>query len=157
MTADSQQWLCQQIVDQAQDAIIFADREGIIRLWNAGAAAIFGHSASEALGQSLDLIIPERLQGRHWEGFHRVMATGETRYGRELLSVPAMRKDGARLSVEFSIVLLRDADGGITGIAAILRDVTARWEQERDMRKRLAELEAQPSAAVRPDPSSGGG
>jgi PAS domain S-box-containing protein len=134
--------LCRQIVDGAPEAIIFADREGKIRLWNIGATAIFGYSADEALGQNLDLIIPERQRKRHWEGYERVMETGVTRYGAELLSVPAMRKDGTRISLEFSVVLVRDEAGKPTGVAAIMRDVTARWQQERAMKERLAELEA---------------
>ncbi|MGE0681493.1 MAG: PAS domain S-box protein [Candidatus Binatia bacterium] len=133
--------LCQQIVEGASEAIIFADREGKIRFWNAGASTIFGYSADEALGQSLDLIIPERQRKRHWEGYEKVMETGVTRYGAELLSVPAMRKDGARISLEFSVVLVRDEAGKSTGVAAIMRDITARWQQEREAKERLAALE----------------
>jgi PAS domain S-box-containing protein len=103
---------------------------------------MFGYRAEEALGQTLDLIIPEQLRGRHWEGYRRVMATGVTRYGRELLSVPAIRKDGTRLSLEFSILLLRSQTGGVAGVAAILRDVTERWQREKALRERLAALEA---------------
>jgi PAS domain S-box-containing protein len=136
-------WLCQRIVEDAPDAIIFADRDGVIRLWNAGAQAVFGHRPEEALGQTLDLIVPERLRARHWKGFHGVMATGVTRYGREeLLAVPAIGKDGGRISVEFSIVMLRDAAGEPLGIAAILRDVTQRWQEQRRLLQRLAALEA---------------
>lgn len=145
--------LCQQIIGEAQDAIIFADREGVIRLWNAGAEAIFGYRADEVLGRSLDIIVPERLRMRHWDGYRRVMATGETRYGRELLAVPGVRKDGTRISLEFSIALLRDGGGDPIGVAALLRDVSARWEKDRALQRRLAELEA----TVRPaGPSSGG-
>lgn len=141
------------IVAAAQDAIIYADREGTIRLWNTGAESIFGYTAAEALGQSLDLIIPERQRPRHWEGYHRVMATGETRYGPgELLAVPGVRKDGTRISLEFSIAMLRDAAGSLSGIAAILRDVSERFQRERTLHARVAELEAQ----VRPaNPSAG--
>jgi PAS domain S-box-containing protein len=135
--------LAGRIVAEAQDAIIYADREGVVRLWNAGAETIFGFSADEALGQSLDLIIPERLRQRHWDGYHKVMATGETRYGPgEMLAVPAMRKDGTRISVEFSIAMLRDDQGSLMGIAAILRDVTERWERDRALRQQLAAAEA---------------
>jgi PAS domain S-box-containing protein len=109
---------------------------------------MFGYPAETALGQSLDLIVPERQRQRHWEGYRRVMATGVTRYGRELLAVPAMRQDGTRISLEFSITLLRDAQDGLIGAAAILRDVTARWEQERALRARMATLEAEPPAAL---------
>jgi PAS domain S-box-containing protein len=141
MQTYTHEWLCQQIVEGTQEAIIFADRDGIIRLWNAGAEAMFGYAATEAIGQSLDLIVPERQRGRHWEGYHKVMATGVTRYGKELLAVPAVRKDGTRISLEFTIVLLHDEAGQPMGTAALLRDVTARWQQERAVKERLAALE----------------
>ncbi len=151
MATYDREWLCRRIVEDAPDVIIFADREGVIRLWNAGAQAVFGYQPEEAVGKTLDLIVPERLRERHWEGFRRVMATGVTRYGREeLLAVPAIGKDGGRISVEFSIVMLRDAAGEPLGIAAILRDVTQRWQEQRQLRKRLAALEAM-SAPSPPD------
>jgi len=137
----SQDWLCRRIVEHSQDAVIFADGDGVIRLWNAGAAAIFGFSAAEALGQSLNLIIPENLRARHEEGYRRVMATGVTKYARDLLAVPGLRRDGARISLEFTIVLVRDDDGLLLGTAAIIREVTARWQREQDLRRRLAALE----------------
>jgi PAS domain S-box-containing protein len=102
---------------------------------------MFGYSADEALGQNLDLIIPERFRARHWEGYRHVMVTGVTSYGRRLLAVPAMRKDGQRISIEFSIALLKDERGEVTGAAAVVRDVTARWQAERELRRRLAALE----------------
>jgi PAS domain S-box-containing protein len=132
------EWLCQQIVEAAQDAIIVADCEGVIALWNQGAEAMFGYSTEEAMGQPLDLIIPERLRQRHWEGYQRVMATGATRYARELLAVPAVRKDGSRISLEFTITLLHDGDRKLFGAAAIIRDVTAQWQREKALRERLA-------------------
>lgn len=141
------EWLYQRLVEDAQDAIIVADRHGVIQLWNRGAEAVFGYPAQEAIGQTLDLIIPERLRERHWEGFHRAMATGVVRYGRELLAVPAVRADGARISVEFSIVLLRDERGELLGVGAILRDVTERWNEQKRLRERLAELEARVGTA----------
>jgi PAS domain S-box-containing protein len=142
MSTDMHAWLCQQIVDQARDAMIFADRDGVIRLWNAGAEAIFGYRAEEAVGRTLDLIIPAPLRARHWAGYRQVMATGVTRYGREVLAVPALRQDGTRISVEFTIILLRDAAGELLGPAAIIRDVTARWQRDRALKERLAALEA---------------
>jgi PAS domain S-box-containing protein len=141
MSIPMHQWLCQQIVEGTQEAIIFADQEGIIRLWNVGAEAMFGYCDHEALGQTLDLIIPERLRGRHWNGYRTVMQTGVTRYGQELLAVPALRKDGTRISLEFTIVLLRDDRGTPIGAAALIRDVTARWQQEQALKERLAALE----------------
>lgn len=143
MANDTHAWLYRQIVENAQDGIIYADRDGIIRLWNAGAEAIFGYTAAEAIGQSLDVIIPERLRERHWEGYRRVMATGITRYSRELLAVPALRKDGTRISLEFTLVLIHDAEGRLLGPAAIIRDVTKRWQETKDLRERLAALEAE--------------
>ena len=134
-------WLSQLATD-SPDAIMLCDREGVIRFWNRGAEALFGVSGAEALGASLDLIIPERQRPRHWEGYRQVMATGVTRYGTELLAVPALHADGRRLSVEFSIVLLRDVDGRPEGVAAIMRDATARREREKAAAERLAALEA---------------
>ncbi|MFO7578112.1 MAG: PAS domain S-box protein [Pelovirga sp.] len=130
-----------QIVEEAPDAILYSDREGIIRLWNRGAELVFGFSAAEALGQSLDLIIPEKLRARHWEGYFRVMATGRSNYGTELLSVPALHRDGHQLSCAFSIVLIRDADGHPAGIASVMRDVTAAWTREKEYKARIAALE----------------
>lgn len=142
----SPEWLCREVLEKARDAIIVADREGLVTFWNEGAERIFGHSRDEALGRSLDLIIPERLRERHWDGYRKVMATGVTRYGDEMLAVPALRRDGGRLSIEFTILLVRDEAGDLLGTAAFIRDVTARWEKERELKKRLAELEAKLSA-----------
>lgn len=141
MAKPGHEWLCKSIVDNAPDAMIFSDREGIIRLWNSGAEAMFGYAASEALGQSLDIIIPENLRGRHWEGYKKTMATGETKYGKDLLAVPGIRKDGSRISLEFSIVMVKDETGQLLGPAAILRDVTARFKKEKELKERLAALE----------------
>ena len=141
------EWLHQQIVELAHDAIVFADREGIIRLWNDGAEAMFGHRREEALGQPLDIIIPERLRERHWEGYRRAIIAGTTRYRDELLKVPAVRKDGTRISLEFTILPIQQASGKMLGFAAILRDVTARWLEDRALRERLAKLEAQATSS----------
>ena len=135
-------WLFQRIVEDSPIAILFADRDGKIRFWNAGAEATFGYSAEEALGQSLDLIVPERQRARHWEGWARVMASGVTKYGRDPLAVPALSKDGSRISIEFNIVLLRAPTGELLGAAAMVQDVTARWQQQKEMNARLAALEA---------------
>ena len=134
-------WLCRRIVSESRDAIIYADKDGVIRLWNAGAEAMFGYRAAEMEGQSLDLIIPEALRARHNDGFRRVMAKGESKYAADLLAVPGLRKDGARISLEFTVTLIKDDAGAVLGAAAIIRDVTARWERERELKKRLAALE----------------
>ena len=134
-------WLCQHIVAHTQDAVIFADGAGIIRLWNAGAETIFGYPAAEALGHSLDLIIPEPLRARHWEGYQRVMATGDTPYAQRLLAVPARRKDGTRISLEFTVVIIHETPGKVAGIAAVLREVTERWQRDKAMQARLATTE----------------
>ncbi|HJV35258.1 PAS domain S-box protein [Geomonas sp.] len=139
----SHQELCQQLVQNSNDAIVYSDREGKIRLWNAGAEEMFGFTAEEALGQSLDIFIPENLRARHWDGYYKVMERGTTRYAKEMLNAPALRKDGDRISTEFSMIIIRDADGEIAGTAAIIRDVTARWNKEKALRARLAELERQ--------------
>lgn len=128
-----------ELVRRAADAIIYADHEGKIRFWNGGAERIFGFTQHEAVGQSLDLIIPQNLRERHWQGFDQTMRTGESRYGAgDTLSVPAIRKDGTRISVEFTIAPFRDDGGRMVGIAAILRDVTVRFEQMRALQRQLA-------------------
>ena len=139
---EEQSWLCHQIVKEAHDAIIMADREGIIRLWNKGAEMVFGFSPAEAIGQSLHIIIPESLWERHDRGYHKVMESGQSKYSYELLAVPALKKDGSRISVEFTMTLIW-GQGRILGVAAIIRDVSARWEEEWALKRRLAELEAQ--------------
>ena len=143
MTLSNIEWICKQIIDFAQDGILFADKDGNIQLWNSGAQTIFGYTSEEAIGNSLDLIIPEKLRERHWEGYQKVMGTGKTRYGTELLKVPALRKDGERISVEFSIVLIRDHQNKILGSAAIMIDVTERWKHEKKLKERLNFLEDQ--------------
>lgn len=134
-----------QLVAEAADAIIVSDASGAITLWNKAATRIFGFTESEALGKSLDLIIPERQRARHWEGYEVTMRTGQTRYGAELLRVPALHKDGHTISIAFTVTLLRSADGQPAAIAAIVRDETARWTEERNLRKRVTELEAKAS------------
>lgn len=132
-------------VASAADAIVIADRDGRIVLWNGGAETIFGHLAAEALGESLDLIIPERFRARHWVGFRATMETGHTRHAGAVLQVPATHKDGRRMSIAFTVALLTGADGRVNGIGAILRDDTARWQAERELRARLSAVET-PSA-----------
>jgi len=136
----------QQLVAAIGDAVVVSDKNGAITVWNAAATRIFGFTEEEALGKSLDLIIPERLRGRHWEGYDKTMATGETRYGSDVLRVPATHKDGRALSIAFTVALLYSPQKDLTGIVAAIRDETARFQEERNLRKRLAELEAKGSA-----------
>jgi len=135
----------EQLINETPDAILIADGEGIIIFWNQGAQLIFGHTAAEAVGQSLDLIIPENLRDRHWDGYRRVMTSGETKYSTRLLSSPGLRKDGTRVSLEFSMVLLRNSAGEREGCASIMRDVTQRWQKEQELRERLAACESKKS------------
>jgi PAS domain S-box-containing protein len=129
------------LVVNAGDAVVVADPSGRITFWNGRAEQVFGHSGEAAVGQTLDLIVPERLRERHWDGYRQTMASGETKYADRTLAVPALRADGTRISIEFTVTLLREDGGGVSAIAAIIRDVTERFEQERALRRRLAELE----------------
>jgi PAS domain S-box-containing protein len=133
----------EKLVAKMPDALVYADRDGTIRVWNPGAARMFGYTEDEAVGRSLDLIIPPALRERHWNGYRETMRTGETRYGDgQILSVPAVRKDGTRISVAFTIAPFTDDTGTMTGIAAIMRDVTAQFEETRTLRGEIAALRA---------------
>ncbi len=132
---------CEQMVSAIGDAIIVSDSRGSITLWNPAAERMFGFTQNEALGQSLDLIIPERLRGRHWDGYHKTMATGQTRYGNDVLRVPAVHKDGRAMSIAFTVALLHSPQDEVTAIVAVIRDETSRFQEERNLRKRLAILE----------------
>lgn len=136
------------LVAAMADAVMVCDAKGLITLWNPAAERMFGHTEAEALGQSLDMIIPQRQQQRHWDGYHQTMKTGITKYGHDLLKVPALHKDGHTLSIAFTVSLLHAADGSVSGIAAVVRDETARFAQERETRKRITELEAQVAAVA---------
>lgn len=137
----SRQLDAEQLVRAAGDAIIAAGADGSIVFWNPAAERVFGYTESEVLGRSLDLIIPERYRQRHWDGYREVMRTGHTRYGTEVLRVPAIHKDGSTLSIAFTVALLPTSDTRARLIAAIIRDETSRWKEERALRQRLAELE----------------
>ena len=138
-----------QLVAGAGDAIIVCDALGAIALWNRSAERIFGFTEAEALGQSLDLIIPQRQRERHWEGYHKTMATAVTRYGADVLRVPVLHKDGHMLSIAFTVSMLFSDDQKVTGIVAMVRDETARFAELRDLRKRLAELESRNAEVAR--------
>ena len=127
-------------IQAAGDAIIAVGKDGKIILWNPAAQRVFGFTAADAVGQSLDLIIPERFRERHWSGFHQVMLSGQTRYGADVLRVPALHKDGRALSIAFTVALV-DSDNDSRTIVAIVRDETQRWNEERELRRRLAEFE----------------
>ena len=131
----------ERLVADGPDAVIYADASGTIRYWNAAATRIFGFVEDEAIGASLDLIIPERLRGRHWEGYGRVLGGAQSRYGQgALLAVPALRKDGKQISIEFTILPIHGDAGSLRGIAAFLRDATDRFEEIRALRRELAAL-----------------
>jgi PAS domain S-box-containing protein len=132
--------LARALLGTNSDAIIAADKDGVVRFWNPGAERIFGYTSDDAVGQSLDIIIPERLRKRHWDGYQQVMEGGESRYGHgDILAVPGIRKDGAGISVEFTIVPLTDEAGRLNGVAAIMRDVTRRFEEVRALKRKLAD------------------
>jgi PAS domain S-box-containing protein len=136
-----------ELVRGLADAVVIADADGIITFWNRAAMRLFGWDASEAVGQTLDLIIPERLRQRHWDGYRRVMATGHTDYGDRLLEVPASHRDGRRLSIAFTVTLLRrPGDPTPRAIAAVIRDDTEHWQERRRIRDELAELRAASAA-----------
>ena len=131
-----------QLVEGAGDAIMVCDAQGAITLWNRAAERIFGFTEAEALGQSLDMIIPQRQRQRHWDGYHKTMETGITKYGADLLRVPALHKDGHTLSIAFTVSMLFSQSREVTGIVAIVRDETTRFAEERKLRARLQEAEA---------------
>jgi PAS domain S-box-containing protein len=128
------------------DAVMVCDAQGAITLWNPACERLFGFTEAEVLGQSMDMIIPERLRKRHWEGYDKTMASGITKYGHDVLRVPAVNKRGDSLSIAFSVALLHGADGKVSAIAAVIRDETARFNDDRALRKRLADVEAQLAA-----------
>jgi len=137
---DVRHTLGEAILSTQSDAIVAADKDGMIVFWNPGAERIFDYSNAEAVGQSLDIIIPMRLRRRHWEGYRRVMEGAESRYGHgDLLAVPGITKGGRSISLEFTIVPLRSGSDSLVGLAAIMRDVTKRFEETRALRRKLAE------------------
>jgi PAS domain S-box-containing protein len=136
------------VLGAVSDAIVYADREGVVRYWNPGAERLFGFAAAEAMGRSVDLIIPEPQRARHWAGFRKVMDSGESRYGQgDILAVPGLRKDGTRVSLEFTIVPIHAEDGRMEGMIAIMRDVTRRFEEMRVLKRENAALRERPQTA----------
>ena len=137
-----------QLVQAVGDAIVISDAGGAITLWNPAAERMFGFSQQDALGKSLDLIIPERQRQRHWDGYQKTMESGVTRYGNDVLRVPAVHKDGHTLSIAFTVALLRTPAGKVAAIVAVIRDESSRFAEDRALRKRLAELEARLATQV---------
>ena len=133
----------QALVTSVGDGVMAADAQGLITLWNPACERMFGYTEAEALGKSLDLIIPQRQQKPHWDGYHKTMATGKTKYGNDVLRVPAVHKDGHTLSIAFTVSMLFKADGAVSAIVAVIRDVSVKFAEERELRKRIMELEAQ--------------
>jgi PAS domain S-box-containing protein len=125
-----------EVVQVAGDGVIVCDAAGTIVCWNAAATRIFGFTEQDAVGQSLDLIIPQGQRQRHWDGYNKTLATGETRYGSDVLRVPALHKEGRPLSIAFTVALLHGP-----GIVAVVRDDTVRWQAERALKARVRELE----------------
>jgi PAS domain S-box-containing protein len=131
-----------QLANAVGDAVIAANASGAIVFWNPAATRLFGYTLEEAMGQSLDLITPQRHQKRHWDGYAKTMQTGQTKYGHDVLKVPAVHKDGHALSIAFTVALLHSSDQKVSAIVAVIRDETARFAEERELRKRLTELES---------------
>lgn len=139
--ADIDRIIADAILSARSDAIIAADKDGMIVFWNPGAERVFGFTRTEAIGRSLDMIIPPRLRKRHGDGYRRVMQGGESRYGQgDVLAVPGIARGGRQLSLEFTIIPLRDGSGKLIGLAAVMRDVTERFEETRALKRRLAEM-----------------
>jgi PAS domain S-box-containing protein len=130
--------------------VIFADREGIVRVWNAGAERIFGFAATDAIGQNLDIIIPESLRDAHWQGYDRALAAGDTKYRGQSLPTKALKSDGSTIYVELSFAIVHGRDGAVIGALAHARDITERFERDRALRRRLRELEAGTSSVEAP-------
>jgi PAS domain S-box-containing protein len=129
------------LLTSAADAVIASDRAGHIVFWNSGAERIFGFRPDEAVGRTLDLIIPEPFRERHWQGYRTVVESGHSRYGAgDILAVPGLHKDGHRMSLEFTIAPVKGPDGNVAGMVSTMRDVTRRFEETKALRKKIAEL-----------------
>ena len=143
MSAGQQGDLFRALIEQLADAVIFADREGRIRVWNAGAEAVFGYAANEVLGRRLDVLIPLRLRSAHWKAFDQAIATGQQKYGRESMTTRSVHKDGSDLYIDLSFGLVTDGAGRVLGAVAMARDITSRFRADKESRRCIAELEAQ--------------
>lgn len=134
--------LADSLLNQAPDAVIFADINGVIRLWNAAATRVFGFTENQAVGENLNIIIPERFREAHWEGFERALEARSTKYAGQALATRSVRSDGAQIYVELSFAIVLDDDGSALGALSHARDITERYEQERANRKRIRDLES---------------
>lgn len=143
----------QALVGAMGDAVVVCDVQGRVVLWNLGAQRMFGWTAAEALGQRMDMFVPERLRKRHWDGYDQSMKTGHTRYAHDVLRVPAVDKAGRAMSIAFTVFMLYGADGKVSACGSVIRDETERFAQDRVLKQRLAELESRLAAANRPDTS----
>ena len=148
MMTIGQAGLYRALIEDLADAMIFTDRDGLIRVWNSGAEDVFGHRADEIIGKSLDVVIPDRLRSAHWAGFDTAMETGQLKHVRQSMTTRSIHKDGSDLYIDMSFALVRDDTGVVLGAVAVAREVTARFKAERDARKRLAELEARVNSIV---------
>ena len=135
------------LVNAIGDAVVVCDAKGAIVYWNPAAERLFGFTPEEALGASLDIIIPQRMQARHWEGYDKTMETGHTKYGHDVLRVPAVGKGGKALSIAFTVAMLNGSDGKPSHVIGVMRDETLRFAEDRALKKRLVELEQQAAAA----------
>jgi PAS domain S-box-containing protein len=136
----------QALVASAGDGIMASDAQGLITLWNPACERMFGFTEADALGKSLDLIIPQRQQKPHWDGYHKTMETGKTKYGNDVLRVPAVHKDGHTLSIAFTVSMLYKPDGSVSAIVAVIRNESVKFAEERALKKRINELEMQLAA-----------
>jgi PAS domain S-box-containing protein len=145
--------LARLLIDQAPDAVIYADRLGIIREWNPAATTMFGFTAEEAVGQSLDIIVPERFREAHWRGYERALNEGRTKYSAQALPTRSARKDGSTIYVELTFAIIHDGNASVIGALAHARDISERWEREREQRRRLQVVEQRPETSA-PGPDS---
>jgi PAS domain S-box-containing protein len=135
--------LSQLIVTAAPIGIVFANRGGIIELWNPAAEAVFGYNSEEAVGQSLDLIIPKDLREAHWRGYRAAMTSGQTKYSGQMLATRSRHKDGRKIYVELAFGIIKSDSEQILGALALARDITRRYTEEKSIRERMIELERQ--------------
>lgn len=137
--------LSSDILRSMPEALIFSDLDGIIRLWNPGAETVFGFTAAESIGQSLDLIIPERLRKAHWDGFNQAIARGGIKPGRTSMITRSLHKSGTDIYVDMSFEMVKNQAGQMLGSMAVARDATARFLEEKNLRRQLAELTPKPA------------